>query len=97
MLFNFYIIAFVRVNDAVKFLLILFKVSIKTQTVQTLIPVEPFQNVPEDQQKVGVVIYDSDEQFNVTFFICSSDCLNLFLTPSLIYNLPVCGCVFTAE
>lgn len=46
---------------------------------------EPFQNVSEDQQKVAVVTYDSDEQFNVMFFICSSDCFirpsNLFLSP----------------
>ncbi|XP_058638638.1 adhesion G-protein coupled receptor G2 isoform X1 [Onychostoma macrolepis] len=40
------------------------KVSSKTRTVQTLIPVEPFQNVSAAEQKVGIVIYNSNQQFN---------------------------------
>lgn len=63
-----------------------FKVSNETRTAQTWIPMEPFKNVPEDQQKVGVATYDSDEQFNVRFtFVLGSfiRLLNLFFNPSL--------------
>lgn len=43
------------------------KVSNETRTANILIPMEPFQNVSNNQQNVGVVTYDSDEQFNVRF------------------------------
>ncbi|KAK9972579.1 hypothetical protein ABG768_025874 [Culter alburnus] len=73
-------------------------VSNKTQTIQTLIPVEPFQNVPEDQQKVGVVTYDSDMQFNLNNSIMSQvirievpgrDTVKLNSTNPLIIHFPV--------
>lgn len=43
------------------------KVSNETRKANILIPMEPFQNVSNNQQNVGVVTYDSDEQFNVRF------------------------------
>ncbi|XP_051577996.1 adhesion G-protein coupled receptor G5-like [Myxocyprinus asiaticus] len=41
------------------------KVNSSTQTAQIWIPEEAFQNVSEDQHKVGVVTYESDEQFKL--------------------------------
>ncbi|XP_048042159.1 adhesion G-protein coupled receptor G5-like [Megalobrama amblycephala] len=73
-------------------------VSKKTQTIQTMIPVEPFQNVPEDQQKVGVVTYDSNMQFNMNNSIMSQvirievpgrDTVKLNSTNPLIIHFPV--------
>ncbi|XP_077058207.1 adhesion G-protein coupled receptor G2 [Siphateles boraxobius] len=71
-------------------------VSNKTRTAQIWIPMEPFQNVSKDQQKVGVVTYDSDEQFNqdnaimskvIRIEVLGRDIVNL--TNPLIIHFPV--------
>ncbi|XP_056318948.1 adhesion G-protein coupled receptor G2 [Danio aesculapii] len=36
----------------------------QTKMIKTWIPAEPFQNVSQDQMKVGLVTYMSDQQFN---------------------------------
>ncbi|XP_067303915.1 adhesion G-protein coupled receptor G2-like [Pseudorasbora parva] len=46
-------------------------VSNEDQTAEIWLPVELFQNFPEDQQQVGIVTYDSDQQFNLNDFIMS--------------------------
>ncbi|XP_067303904.1 adhesion G-protein coupled receptor G5-like [Pseudorasbora parva] len=71
-------------------------VSNETQTAKIWLPVEPFQNFPEDQQKVGIVTYHSDQQFNLNNSIMSKvirievpgrDVVNL--TNPLIMHFPV--------
>lgn len=93
------------VNDTGKLLNTFhFKVSNKTRTVQTLIPVEPFQNVSAAKKKVGIVTYDSNQQFNVKFFILLFwlfyKTIETVLNPFGLYYINlhvVCVCVFTAE
>lgn len=45
--------------------IIILKVFNDSTQVQMLIPVEAFQDVSEDQHKVGIVAYNSDKQFTV--------------------------------
>lgn len=73
------------------------KVSNKTQSVQTWIPVEAFQNVSDDKQKVGIVTYNSIQQFNTKNVSIMSDVIRIEvfgrdivnLTNPLIIHFPV--------
>ncbi|XP_077058208.1 adhesion G-protein coupled receptor G2-like [Siphateles boraxobius] len=71
-------------------------VSNKTRTIKTWIPMDALRNVPGNQQKVGVVTYDSDEQFNqdnaimskvIRIEVLGTDIVNL--TNPLIIHFPV--------
>ncbi|XP_059372859.1 adhesion G-protein coupled receptor G2-like [Carassius carassius] len=64
-----------------------FHVSNQSQSVQTLIPVEAFQNVSEAVQKVGIVIYHSIQQFNTKNYSIMSKVIRVEVIGRDIVNL----------
>jgi len=79
------------VNYFINSFLILFKFLKEVLKIKTWIPMEAFERAT--QMKVAVVVYDSNQQFNVMFFICSLcfiRLLNLFFSPSLFIIPPAC-------
>ncbi|XP_026071632.1 adhesion G-protein coupled receptor G5-like [Carassius auratus] len=64
-----------------------FHVSDQSPSVQTLIPVEAFQNISEAVQKVGIVIYNSIQQFNTKNYSIMSKVIRVEVIGRDIVNL----------
>ncbi|XP_026122159.1 adhesion G-protein coupled receptor G5-like [Carassius auratus] len=63
------------------------KVSDKTRTVQTWIPVEPFLNVSGAEQKFGIITYNSSQQFNQRNASIMSEVIRIEVVGRDIVNL----------